>query len=132
MLVLTLTKELEYMRKWIILVFALICVLGLCACNSKKDVIFDDTEVFFVGKVVEVYDNYLLVEVTDKGNSSFSVGTSVEVSTNVTSADGCPNIITGEYIRIGYNGVVLEKIPPVLGEVFRIDKTNETGLSTAD
>ena len=120
------------MKKLMTLILVLICVFGLCACNLKKNVPFDDTDVFFVGKVAEVYDSYLLVEVADKGNTSFTVGTSVEVSTNVASADGCPNIATGEYIRIGYNGVVIEENPPVLGEVFRIDKTDETGLSIAD
>ena len=121
------------MKKLIALVLAVICVLGLCACNSKKDILFDETNAaFFVAKVTEVYDNHLLVEVTDKGNSSFSVGTSVEVSTTVTSADGCPNFVTDEYARIEFNGVVLEKYPPALGDVFKIYKTDSTGLFTSD
>ena len=79
-----------------------------------------------------MHENYLLVEVTDKGNSSFSVGTSVEVSTTVTSADGCPKFVADEYARIEFNGVVLEKYPPALGEIFKIYKTDATGLSIAD
>ena len=121
------------MKKLIALVLAVICVLGLCACNSKKDIPFDETNAaFFIAKVTEVHENYLLVEVTDKGNSSFSVGTTVEVSTTVTSADGCPKFVADEYARIEFNGVVLEKYPPALGEVFEIYKTDATGLSTAD
>ena len=115
-----------------VIVLAVVCVLGLCACSSNKDIPFDETDAFFVAKVTEVYENYLLVEVTDKGNSSFSVGTSVEVSTNVTSADGCPAFVEDEYARIVFDGVVLEKYPPALGEVFKIYKTDATGKSTAD
>lgn len=121
------------MKKLIVIILALVCVLGLCACNSNKDIPFDETNAaFFTAKVTEVYDNYLLVEVTDKGNSSFSVGTSVEVSTNVTSADGCPTFVADEYARIEFDGVVLEKYPPALGEVFKIYKTDATGKSIAD
>ena len=121
------------MKKLIVFVLALVCVLGLCACNSNIDIPFDETNVaFFTVKVTEVYDNYLLVEVTDKGNSSFSVGTSVEVSTSVTSADGCPNFVADEYARIEFNGVVLEKYPPALGEIFKIYKTDATGASASD
>ena len=121
------------MKRLIALVFVLVCVLGLCACNSNKDVSFDETNAaFFVAKVTEVYDNYLLVEVTDKGNTSFSVGTSVEVSTTVTSADGCPTFVADEYARIEFDGLVLEKYPPALGEVFKIYKTDATGKSIAD
>ena len=121
------------MKKLVVLVLTLVCVIGLCACNSNKDIHFDETNVaFFVAKVTEVYDNYLLTEVTDKGNSSFTLGTIVEVSITVTSADGCPNFVAGEYARIEFDGVVLEKNPPTLGEVFKIYKTDERGLSTAD
>lgn len=121
------------MKKFIAIVLSLVCVLGICACNSNKDIPFDETNAaFFTAKVTEVYEKYLLVEVSDKGNSSFSVGMIVEVSTTVTSADGCPNFVADEYARIEFNGVVLEKEPPALGEVFKIYKTDATGLSTAD
>ena len=119
-------------KRLLALFLALVCTLGLYACNSTKDIPFDETDPFFVAKVKEVYENYLLVEVTNKGTTYFSVGTSVEVSTNVTSADGCPDFVVGEYARIVFNGVVLEKYPPALGEVFRIYKTDSAGLSTAD
>ena len=121
------------MKKLISLFLVLVCVLGLCACNKNEDIHFDETNsAFFIAKVTGVYENYLLVEVTDKGNSSFAVGTSVEVSTMVTSADGCPNFVAGEYARIEFDGVVLEKYPPALGEVFKIYKTDEKGLTIAD
>lgn len=116
------------MKKLIALVFALVCVLGLCACDSKKDIPFDDTDVFLVGKVIEVHDSYLLVEVTDKGNTSFSIGAKVEVSTNVSSADGCPNFVAEEYAKILYDGKVATENPPGRLEAHSIYKTDKNGM----
>ena len=120
------------MKKLIALLLSLVCVLGLCACNSKKDIPFDDTGVFFVGKVIEVYDSYLLVEVTDKGNTSFSIGARLEVSTNVSSADGCSNFVAEEYAKILYDGKVATENPPGRLEAYSIYKTDENGMNIKD
>ena len=107
------------MKKLIALVLAMICVLGLSACNSKKDIPFDDTDVFFVGKVTEVNDTYLLVEVSDKGNTSFSVGTSVEVS--LASKTSWPIPAVGDTVNVFYSGKVQETYPVRITEVYRIE-----------
>jgi len=89
-------------------------------------------EYFFTARITEVHDNYLLVEVTDGGNSHISVGSPVTVTKNVTSADGCPSLTVGEYARVVFDGTVMEKYPPSLGTVYRIYKTDASGKSIAD
>ena len=107
------------MKKLIALVLAMVCVLGLCACNSKKDIPFDDTDVFFVGKVTEVDDTYLLIEVSDKGNTSFSLGTIVEVS--MSSKTSWPIPAVGDTVNVFYSGKVQETYPVRITEVYRIE-----------
>ena len=107
------------MKKLIALVLAMVYVLGLCACNSKKDIPFDDTDVFFVGKVTEVDDTYLLIEVSDKGNTSFSGGTSVEVS--MSSKTSWPIPAVGDTVNVFYSGKVQETYPVRITEVYRIE-----------
>lgn len=89
-------------------------------------------EYFFTARVTEVSDSYLLVEVTDRGNSGISEGSPATVSKNVTSADGCPDVAAGEYVRVVFDGTVMEKYPLSLGTVYRIYKTDESGKSIAD
>ena len=89
-------------------------------------------EYFFTARITEVHENYLLVEVTDGGNSHISVGSPATVTKNVTSADGCPSLTVGEYARVVFDGTVMEKYPPSLGTVYRIYKTDESGKSIAD
>lgn len=107
------------MKKLIALVLAIICVLGLCACNSKKDIPFDDTDVFFVGKVTEVDDTYLLIEVSDKGNTSFSLGTIVEVS--LVGKTSWPLPALGDTVKVFYSGEIQETNPARITEVHRVE-----------
>lgn len=107
------------MKKLLAFALAMVCVLGLCACNSKKDIPFDDTDVFFAGKVTEVCDNYLLIEVSDMGNTSFSVGTGVEVS--LESKTSWPIPAVGDTVNVFYSGKIQETYPVRITEVHRIE-----------
>ena len=112
------------MKKLIALVLALVCVLSLVGCNQK-------TQYYFSAKVIEVDEAYLLLEVFDKGNSNLSEGAKVEVSTDVISADGCPEFIVGEYARVLMAKNAGDN-PPGRFEALAIYKTDETGKVTAD
>jgi len=121
------------MRKCIALILALIGVFGLVGCNQKEDLQQGDYKMqyFFTAKVIEAYEEYLLLEVFDTGNSNLSEGAKIEVSTDVVSADGCPEFVTDEYASV-LMARNTDDNPPGRLEVHSIYKTDETGLSIAD
>lgn len=109
------------------ILLAVICTSIFLLFGMEKEKSETDGEYSFAAKVIEVKDKYLLVEVTDNGNSALQLGTKVNVSTNVTSADGCPLVGVGDYIRVVFNGQVMEKNPPALGTVFHIYRVDASG-----
>lgn len=121
------------MRKYMTLGLALVCVLALVGCGQKEDLKQGDyaMQFFFTAKVKEVNDDYLLLEVFDTGNTNIPEGATVEVSTNVASANGCPEFVADEFAR-----VLMEKNtsdnPSSRLAALSIYKTDETGRSIAD
>ena len=124
------------MKKFIALVLSLVCVVGLIGCGIQAEPQQGDNNMqyFFTAKVIEVHEEYLLLEVFDIGNCNLSDGERVEVSTNVVSAVGCPEFVADECARIlmarntDDNPVNrLERL-----EALAIYKTDETGKVTAD
>ena len=121
------------MRKYIAMILASFCLLSLTSCGQKEDLKQGDYAMtfFFSGKVAEVYDDCLLLEVFDTGNTILPEGAAVKVSTEVESEDGCPQFLPGEYAR-----VILPKntdgnsTDPLTA--LSIYKTDETGRSIAD
>lgn len=120
------------MKKSIVLVLTLICVLGLVSCGQRDSLRQgDNMQYFFTAKVIEVHEEYLLLEVFDAGNSNLSEGAAVEVLTDVVSADGCPEFIADEYARV-LMARKPDDDPPGQLEALSIYKTDETGLTTCD
>ena len=119
------------MKKWIAFVFAFVCLLGSGGCNSNKDIPFDETGAFFIAKVVEIKETTMLVEVTYKGNCGVSEGDQVSIPTEKIAGilDSDPSIVTDNYVRIEFDGSLMETYPLKLGEVFKIDVTNADGVS---
>ncbi len=121
------------MEKYIALVLALVCVLGLVGCGQQEDLQQGDNNMqyFFTARVIEVEEEYLLLEVFDIGNTNLSDGATVEVSTEVVSADGCPEFVVDECARVllarNIDGSSSERL-----EALSIYKTDETGMVTAD
>lgn len=127
------------MRKYIVLVLALVCVLGLVGCGQEEKLGQEESlrqgdyamQYFFSAKVVEVHEEYLLLDVFDTGNTKLTEGATVEVSTDVASADGCPKFVADEFAR-----VIMERNtddnPPERLEALYIYKTDEIGKSIAD
>lgn len=115
------------MKKWMAFVLILACLLTLGACNIKED----EVQLYFIAKVVEVTDTTMLIEVTNTGNSMVEIGSQIHVSTEKIAgvlADD-PTTVTDNYVRIEYDGTVMETYPLQLGEIFKIDITNEQGIS---
>ena len=62
------------MRKLIALVLALVCLLSWVSCKQKENLQQGNNKMqyFFTAKVVEVHEEYLLLEVFDIGNTNLS------------------------------------------------------------
>ncbi len=88
------------MKKIMIIILTLIGLFGLTSCNRQLQQGDNNMQYFFSGKIIEVEEEYLVIEINDTGNSYLSDGTTVEVSTNVVAADGCPNFSIGEYAKV--------------------------------
>ena len=86
---------------------------------------------FFTAKILEAHEEYLLLEVFDTGNTDFSEGDKVEVSTDVVAANGCPAFVADECTR-----VILarnkDNDPPGRLDARSIYRTDETGKVIAD
>lgn len=111
------------MKKIITLVLVFVIVLGTVGCGK--------TQYYFSGKVIEVQNEYLRLEVIYRGNTKLFKHTIVEVSTNVVSAGGCPEFEVNEYARVvmarntGYTAT--DRL-----DALSIYKTDETGKSIED
>ena len=127
------------MKKYIVLILALICVLGLVGCGQDDSLGHEESlrqgdyamQFFFSAKVVEAHEEYLLLDVFDTGNTNISEGAIVEVSTDVASADGCPKFVADEFARVIMKRNTDDNPPGRLEALF-IYKTDETGKSIAD
>ena len=95
----------------------------------KKSIV--KVQYYFTAKVVEGHKDYLLLNVSDAGNSNISKNTFVKVSTDVVAAGGCPEFEPNEYAR-----VVLSNNEEInqqkLIEALSIYKMDEAGTVIAD
>ncbi len=104
-------------------ILTLLCLFGISGCGSK--------EAFFIAKVLEIGDSTLLVEVTDKGNCGVSVGEQIRFSSEKLGGvlENDSSIVTENYLRVEFNGEIMETYPLKLGEIFSIDITDADGAS---
>ena len=86
---------------------------------------------FFTAKVIEAHEEYLLLEVFDTGNTDFSEGAKVEVSTDVESASGCPEFVADECARV-IMARNKDNDPPGRLDALSIYRSDETGKVIAD
>jgi hypothetical protein len=107
-------------------------MLSLVGCGQVEEKQQDDNNVqyFFSGKVIEVDEEYLLIEVNNTGNCNLSDGAEVEVSTEVVSAGGCPVFVAGEYARVVMAWNMDDNSDRL--EALSIYKVDETGVQIAN
>ena len=116
-------KEVDRMKRWVMIVLAVVCT-ALTGCERTASEV-ENTQYVFSGEVIEAEEEYLRIEVHDAGNSSLSKGTVIEVSTDVVAADGCPEFMAGEYARVL---LAYDAEDPVLRlEALSISKVDATG-----
>ena len=118
------------MKKWLLVLVALIVIVGLVACN-QKDAGEPDTvtgQDYFNAKVTQVNDTFLLAEVTENVSGAISVGTEVSISKKSISSEPYPELVVGDNIRVVYAGEVLEKDPPGFQKIISVFKLDENGV----
>lgn len=94
----------------------------------KKSIV--KLQYFFTANVVEVHKDYLLLNVSDAGNSNISKNTIVKVSTDVVAAGGCPEFEPNEYARVVIaNDADISQQKPI--EALSIYKMDEAGTVVA-
>lgn len=116
-----------HMKKFIVLVLACICVLGLVACNNANDTTNDDniastaseSEYAFNAKVLEIGEQYLLVEPTSDSNEA-KCSDKIKISLDAVN---CPeNLEVGDFVMIAYDGMIQELYPAIIPNVHSIEK----------
>ena len=115
------------------LVLALVCVLSWVSCKQKENLQQGNNKMqyFFTAKIVEVHEEYLLLEVFDIGNTNLSDRATVEVSTEVVAAAGCPEFVVDECARVLLARNIDDNTTSRL-DALSIYKTDETGKVIAD
>ena len=116
------------MKRWIVLILVMACTaLVGCRQSEPEDLQQGDNGIqyFFSGEVTETDDEFLRIEVNDIGNSNLSEGDTVEVSTDVVAADGCPEFTVGEYARVLLTRNIEDSVARL--EALSIYKIDETG-----
>lgn len=95
----------------------------------KKSIV--KVQYYFTAKVVEVHKDYLLLNVSNAGNSNISKNTIVKVSTDLVAAGGCPEFEPNEYARVVIaNDADISQQKPI--EALSIYKMDEAGTVIAD
>ena len=109
------------MKKLAAFVLALVCLLGLSACdpNSGKNFDVPDDLYQFGAKILEIHDDYFLVA-PNEGTTERDSTDKIEVSTR--NADRSVEWKVGDYALITYNGEILETYPGQLGQVYKVEK----------
>ena len=108
------------MKKYIVLVLMLVCVLGLVGCKADRKSVVEN----FV--VMEVTENNLLVsKIVEDGKAIETLRYSVPNWFNQNT-----EIKEGYKITIKHNGIVLEIDPMQFAEIISMEyRDKETGLS---
>ena len=104
-------------RYWIVLL-ALLCILSLTACKvaSKEEDVHS-----FEATVLEVHDAYLLVEPAE-GAWERSSADKIEVSLQDKTSWPIPQV--GDTVNVFYNGELMETYPARVGKVYRVEIVN--------
>ena len=104
------------MKRILTLFLSLLGVFSVCGCDNGQK---PTEQAYFTGKVIEILDERVLLEVTDKGNQNFALGEQVFVSTNL---ENCPKISLDDLLKIEFDGCMALSYPPLVFRVYKITK----------
>ena len=107
------------MKRLFAFLLTLILVISMVACNKSGEPQNTDTsdeEYSFTAKVLEKYENSLLLEVTDAKNSNILEGTQATIAIK----SDYPDCSVGDYITVVFDGVTQETYPLQIPNVYSI------------
>lgn len=116
------------MKKLIVLVLTLVCMLGAIGCDGKVNTdtnksteqLDKPTEQHqFNATILEIYDNHFLVEPC-AGMDELKSSDKIEVS--IQNIDKSIECKVGDYVLITYDGIILETYPARLNQVYKVEK----------
>ena len=105
------------MKKFITFALACICVLTFAACS--KDNADSPNEYVFQAKVLEISEQHLLVE---PSGDSPEVKCSDKINVSVATVNCPEDLKVGDFVVIGYDGVIQELYPAIIPNVRSIQK----------
>lgn len=106
------------MKKWILLVFALVCMWELVGCNPKSMDYITAHKPHVTGIVQEVYDDYVLLYAD--AAKGYPNGSTWEISLDVENEDSYTDLSVGDEIVVYHDGTVMETDPLRVGTVYAI------------
>ena len=118
------------MKKLIVLVLTLVCMLGAIGCDGKVNTdtnksteqqqLNKPTEQYqFDATILEIHDNHFLVEPC-AGMDELKSSDKIEVS--IQNIDKSIEWKVGDYVLITYDGIILETYPARLNQVYNVEK----------
>ena len=100
------------MKRYLLIVLSIFCVLGLVGCNNKSLNYIISNEPSIIGTIKEVNENSILLE-----NESEEY----VVSLNVENSDGIYSPIqVGDEVTVYYDGNIAESYPMQINKVYAI------------
>ena len=106
------------MRKYIALVLALVCVLGLVGCNTKSMNYIIENKPSVIGVVEEVHNDYVIMY-SDTADG-YPNGSKWQISLTVENKDSYTDLSVGDEIVVYHDGNVMETDPLKVGTVYAI------------
>ena len=106
------------MKKYIALVLALVCVLGLVGCNTKSMNYIIENKPSVIGVVEEVHNDYVIMY--SHTAHGYPNGSKWQISFNVENKDSYTDISVGDEIVVYHDGNVMETDPLKVGTVYAI------------
>ena len=109
------------MKKFLMILFTLVCLLGLAACEARSSKDFDKPNDLytFEATILEIHDSYFLVE---PSADSHEANSSDKIQVSTQNADPSVRWQVGDSVRITYNGQIQELYPAILPQVYKVEK----------
>lgn len=102
-------------RYWIVLL-ALLCILSLTACKEESP-----EEVSFQATVLEVHESFMLVEPAE---DAWERNSANQIVISFADKTSWPIPQVGETVNVFYNGELMETYPARVGKVYRVEIVN--------
>lgn len=109
------------MKKCITIILSILCVLSLVGCSEKESV-GDISSVSFQATVLEVNDNYYLIEPVE---GSEELKSADQITVPMKNIDPSLEPEVGDVIEIEYSGEIAESYPAQITDVYSIKVVKE-------